>query len=91
MRPIGAAHNVTVKTQVPPPLGLVERGHSYLKPGLGRCDMDMTKLQKLKECFWGKNDGTYINEVESLLFDKLQSAVGGCNTLNSGSLNQFHC
>ena len=70
---------------------VVKRGYNYLRTGLGRCDMDMTKLQKLKECFLGKNDGTYINEVESLLFDKLQSAVGGCNTLNSGSLNQFHC
>ena len=36
----------------------------------------MTKLQKLRECFSGKNDGTYISEVEPLLFDKLRSAIG---------------
>ena len=49
------------------------------------------KVTKTKGMLFGENDGTYINEVESLLFDKLQSAIGWCNTLNSGSLNQFHC
>ena len=49
----------------------------------------MTKLQKLREYFSGKNDGTYISEVEPLLFDKLRSAIGRCKPNISCPTDEF--
>ena len=49
----------------------------------------MTKLQKLRECFSGRNDDTYISEVEPLLFDKLRSAIGRCKSNISCPADEF--